>query len=106
MNFNEKVQLIEEARKWPIFDTIFREYLAAGNSFNGAYNHFSIEDVNKYIELGKKEEEKKAWGDEKGVTKEFSPSPLPSSVQKLEKLGDSISNSTGNKTVPINKTRK
>jgi hypothetical protein len=49
MSFNEKVQAIEEARKLhPEFNTEFEAYLGLGHSFNGAYNHFTLEDIKKY----------------------------------------------------------
>lgn len=49
MNFSEKIAAIEEARKLhPEFDKEFTDYLGLGHSFNGAYNHFTIEDINKY----------------------------------------------------------
>jgi hypothetical protein len=49
MDFNEKIKLIEQARKdYPGFELEFTEYLGLGNSFNGAYNHFSIADIEKY----------------------------------------------------------
>jgi hypothetical protein len=49
MDFNEKIKLIEQARKdYPEFELEFTEYLGLGNSFNGAYNHFGIADIEKY----------------------------------------------------------
>jgi hypothetical protein len=49
MNFNEKITAIEEARKLhPEFNTEFQEYLGLGNSFNGAYHYFTLEDIKKY----------------------------------------------------------
>ena len=49
MSFNEKIIAIEEARKlYPEFDQKFTDYLGLGNSFNGAYNHFTIDDIKKY----------------------------------------------------------
>lgn len=49
MTFEEKVAAIEEARKtYPEFNQEFMDYLGLGHSFNGAYNHFSIEHIKKY----------------------------------------------------------
>jgi hypothetical protein len=49
MSFNQKIIAIEEARKlYPEFDQKFTDYLGLGNSFNGAYNHFTIDDIKKY----------------------------------------------------------
>lgn len=49
MNFSEKVVAIDEARKaYPAFNQEFIDYLGLGYSFNGAYNHFTLEDINKY----------------------------------------------------------
>ena len=47
--FLKKCALIEEARiKYPEFDEEFKAFLGAGNGFNGAYNHFTVEDIAKY----------------------------------------------------------
>lgn len=49
MTFEEKVTLIEKARKdYPDFNQEFIEYLGLGYSFNGAYNHFTIDNIKKY----------------------------------------------------------
>ena len=49
MSFNEKIEALEAARKqYPEFNKKFLEYLEIGNSFNGAYNHFSLEDIKVY----------------------------------------------------------
>lgn len=49
MSFNEKIEIIEAARKqYPEFNKKFLEYLEVGNSFNGAYNYFSLEDIKIY----------------------------------------------------------
>lgn len=49
MTFEEKVVLIEKARKeYPDFNQEFIEYLGLGYSFNGAYNHFTTENIKKY----------------------------------------------------------
>jgi hypothetical protein len=49
MTFEEKVVLVDAARiKHPAFDQEFIEYLGLGHSFNGAYNYFTVEHVNKY----------------------------------------------------------
>lgn len=49
MSFNEKIEIIEAARKqYQEFNKKFLEYLEVGNSFNGAYNYFSLEDIKIY----------------------------------------------------------
>lgn len=49
MSFNDKINAIENARKeYPEFNEQFIAYLSLGHSFNGAYNHFSLEDIKKY----------------------------------------------------------
>jgi len=49
MTFEEKVALIEQARvEYPEFNEEFLDLLGRGYSFNGAYNHFSEADINKY----------------------------------------------------------
>jgi hypothetical protein len=49
VSFNEKIEIIEAARKqYPEFNKKFLEYLEVGNSFNGAYNYFSLEDIKIY----------------------------------------------------------
>lgn len=49
MDFQQKVEAIEKARKeLPEFDQEFKDYLGLGHSFNGAYNHFSLADIEKY----------------------------------------------------------
>jgi hypothetical protein len=54
MDFQTKQMFIDMARKqYTTFDNEFREYLADGNSFSGAYNHFTLED----IEIHKKKSE-------------------------------------------------
>jgi len=49
VSFNEKIEALEAARKqYPDFNKKFLEYLEIGNSFNGAYNYFSLEDIKIY----------------------------------------------------------
>ena len=49
MSFNEKIEIIEAARKqYPEFNAKFEAYLGLGHSFNGAYNYFSLEDIKIY----------------------------------------------------------
>jgi len=49
MEFEEKCALIEKARKdYPEFDEEFKEYLGLGYGWNGAYHHFTLEDIKKY----------------------------------------------------------
>jgi len=49
MSFSDKIAKIEQARiLYPEFNSAFIEYLGLGNSFNGAYNHFSLEDLKQY----------------------------------------------------------
>jgi NAD+--asparagine ADP-ribosyltransferase len=49
VSFNEKIEALEVARKqYPEFNKKFLEYLEIGNSFNGAYNHFSLDDIKVY----------------------------------------------------------
>jgi hypothetical protein len=49
MDFQQKIEAIEKARiDYPAFNEVFLEYLGLGNSFNGAYNHFSLKDIAKY----------------------------------------------------------
>lgn len=47
--FEEKCRVIELARKkYPEFDQEFKDYLGLGYGWNGAYNHFTLEDIAKY----------------------------------------------------------
>lgn len=106
MDFQTKIALIEEARiKYRTFEEEFREYLGLGNSFNGAYNHFSIEDVEKHKQLSEKDLELEAWSTLHGGAKDSSPVKLASdSVKdKLEKLNESVNKPTGNKGLPKHK---
>jgi hypothetical protein len=49
MEFSEKIELIEKARAdYPEFDEEFKEYLGRGFGTNGAYNHFTLEDIEKH----------------------------------------------------------
>jgi hypothetical protein len=106
MDFQTKIELIEKARlKYRTFDHEFREYLGSGNSFNGAYNHFSLEDVEKHKILSEKDLELEAWSTLHGGSKDSSPVKLAagSVKEKLEKLDDSVNKPAGNKGLPKHK---
>ncbi len=106
MDFQTKIELIEEARvKYITFEQEFREYLGAGHSFNGAYNFFSIEDVEKHKKLSEKAVELEAWSTLHGGSKDSSPVKLASDSvkEKLEKLDESVNKPTGNKGLPKHK---
>lgn len=106
MDFHTKIELIEDARtKYRTFEEEFREYLGAGHSFNGAYNHFSIEDVEKHKQLSEKAAELEAWSTLHGGVKDSSPVKLASSSvkEKLEKLDESVNKPAGNKGLPKHK---
>jgi hypothetical protein len=107
MDFPTKIRLIDDARaKYCTFEQAFREYTASGNSFNGAYNFFSIEDVEKHKSLSERELELKSWQTLHGGSKDSSPVILATDSVKanLEKLNDSISKPTGNKGLSKHKT--
>jgi hypothetical protein len=107
MDFQTKIELIEEARtKYRTFDQEFKEYLSAGHSFNGAYNYFSIDDIEKHKKLSEKDLELEAWSTLHGGSKDSSPVKLASdSVKdKLEKLNESVNKPAGNKGLPKHKT--
>lgn len=106
MNFNDKILLIEDARKkYALFDRDFKEYLAAGHSFNGAYNHFSIEDIDKHAAKATIVAELDSWNVAPGSAVAVSPVALSehSITTKLEKLNDAVSKSAGNKRLPKHK---
>lgn len=106
MDFQTKIKLIEDARlKYRTFEHAFKDYLGYGNSFNGAYNHFSIEDVEKHKQLSEKASELEAWSTMHGGAKDSSPVKLnaDSVKTKLEKLDESVNKPTGNKGLPKHK---
>lgn len=106
MDFQTKIELIEEARtKYSTFEEEFREYLGAGHSFNGAYNYFSVEDIEKHKHLSEKAAELQAWSTLHGGSKDSSPVKLAadSVKEKLEKLDDSVNKPVGNKGLPKHK---
>lgn len=99
ISFETKIRLIDEARNSYItFDEEFKSYIASGNSFNGAYNYFSVEDIEKHRELSLRKKELEAWYTLHGSIKNSSPVPLinHSIISKLEELNDSISKSSRN----------
>jgi hypothetical protein len=107
MDFQHKIQLIEDARaKYITFEEVFREYTSSGNSFNGAYNFFSIEDIEIHKSLSERELELRSWQTLHGGSKDSSPVILSKDSVKphLEKLNDSINKPTGNKRLPKHKT--
>lgn len=94
VSFDTKIKLIDEARRQYItFDTEFKTYIASGNSFNGAYNYFSLDDIEKHKQLSIKHVELEAWHTLHGGYKDSSPVKLSEHtiVSKLEELHDSIS---------------
>lgn len=106
MDFHTKVQLIDDARlKYQTFEDEFRLYIASGNSFNGAYNFFSVEDVEKHKKLSEKKIELDAWSTKHGEAKDSSPVKLSegSVKSKLETLNDTVGNPVGNKGLPKHK---
>jgi hypothetical protein len=106
MDFHTKILLIEDARlKYRTFEDEFRAYTSSGNSFNGAYNFFSVEDVEKHKKLSEKTVEMEAWSTLHGGAKDSSPVKLSSgsAKKKLEILNDTVSNTVGNKGLPKHK---
>lgn len=106
MDFHTKTEIIEQARlKYQTFEDEFRLYIASGNSFNGAYNFFSAEDVEKHKKLSEKKIELDAWSTLHGGAKDSSPVKLSESSieKKLETLNDTVSNTGGNKGLPKHK---
>ena len=106
MDFEIKIQLIEDARsKYRTFEDAFRQYTSSGNSFYGAYNFFSIQDIEDHKKLSEKTIELEAWNTLHGGSKDSSPVILASnSVQaKLEKLDESVNKPVGNKGLPKHK---
>ncbi len=97
ISFEEKIRIIDRARHdYITFDEEFKTYIASGNSFNGAYNFFSIADVEKHKELTIKRLELDAWKILHGSYRDSSPAKLlrHSIIKKLETLHESISNPT------------
>jgi hypothetical protein len=100
MDFQTKIRIIENARlMYHTFEQEFREYTSSGNSFNGAYNFFSVEDVNRHKEKSEKEKELLSWSTLHGGSKDSSPVILSDDSIKveLENINDTISKPTGNK---------
>lgn len=96
MKFEEKSALIDVAVKlYPTFRREFNDYLALGHSHNGAYHHFTLEDIERHKTIHQKQEELNAWDTAHGSVKSSSPTPLKehSILSDLEKLNDELSNS-------------
>jgi hypothetical protein len=94
MDFQAKMMLIEIARRQYItFENEFREYLAAGNSFNGAYNHFTLADIEAHKEKSDLYNQLLAWEIKHASTRDSSPIRLTthSIVKNLEKLDGELS---------------
>jgi hypothetical protein len=94
MEFKEKCRIIDEARRTYItFEQEFNEFLAYGNSVNGAYNHFSLEDIKKHEKLSKVEVELQEWDILHGSIRDVSPIPLSSHsiIAQLENINDNLS---------------
>jgi hypothetical protein len=94
MTFKEKCDLIDEARRlYVTFEQEFKEFLAYGNSTNGAYNHFSIEDIKKHEKASKLQTELEHWKIKHGSIRDVSPIPLSnhSILLDLEKINDELS---------------
>jgi len=99
LTFQEKIAIIEEARyKYVTFEQEFRKYTASGNSFNGAYNFFTIEEVKKHKELSEQYMQIQAWSTKHASFVDSSPIRLTkhSIVSKLEKLNDELSKPSRN----------
>lgn len=95
MDFQTKVMLIELARKqYVTFEMEFREYTASGNSFNGAYNYFSLDDIERHRIESEKYVQIQAWETRHASLKDSSPIRLTthSIVKNLEKLDGELSN--------------
>ena len=98
MTFDEKIELIESSRLlYRTLDEEFREYLATGQSTNGAYNYFTLEMIEAHKELSIKMKEQEMWNVKHGSIVEASPVLLSkhSIIFELENLYESISISTG-----------
>lgn len=97
MDFQTKVMLIEIARKsYVTFENEFREYLAAGNSFNGAYNYFSLADIETHKQKSELYNQLQAWSIKHASFRDASPIRLTthSIVKKLEELDEQLSHSS------------
>ena len=97
LDFLTKVMLIEIARKQYItFENEFRSYLAAGNSFNGAYNHFTLEDIEIHKQKSELYVQLEAWNIRHASYRDASPIRLTthSIVSKLEELDGQLSKSS------------
>lgn len=106
MDFQHKIQLIEDARtKYDMFDSDFKEYLAMGHSLNGAYNYFTVEDIAKHAANATIVAELNSWQVAPGSAVSASPKPLSehSVKTKLETLNDSVDKPAGNKRLPKHK---
>lgn len=98
MDFQEKIKLIEQARvNYITFEESFREYLASGNSFNAAYNFFSINDIEEHKILTEKEVQIRAWSTKHASYRDASPVRLTtySIVSELENIYDELCHNTG-----------
>jgi hypothetical protein len=94
MDFQTKQMLIEIARKqYTTFDNEFREYLADGNSFSGAYNHFTLEDIEIHKKKSEIYNQIEAWNIKHASFRDASPIRLTthSIVKNLEKLDGELS---------------
>lgn len=99
MTFQEKCRLIEIARHdYVTFEAVFREYLGSGKSLNGAYNHFTLEDIEEHRKLSELKTELDAWETRHGGYKDCSPMRLKkySISEKLEKLNNELSKPSRN----------
>jgi hypothetical protein len=109
MDFQTKIRIIENARlAYPSFEREFREYTSSGNSFNGAYNFFSLEDVDRHKQQSERELELASWHTLHGGSKDSSPVILAADSIKsqLEDVNDTVSKPAGDKRLPEHKTVK
>lgn len=94
MDFQTKIMLIEMARlQYITFDMEFREYTSTGNSFSGAYNFFSLEDIEAHKEKSERYKQIEAWNIKHASFRDASPIRLTthSIVKNLEKLDGELS---------------
>ena len=86
--YNERVRLIEDARKkFVTFDIAIQEYLAFGNSWNMAYTYFTDKDIEKHKESSIKLKEQRDWDIATGKARNSSPVALSQTIQKeLDKI--------------------
>jgi len=97
MDFLTKSMILEAARKqYLTFDNEFREYLAQGNSFNGAYHHFTLEDVEQHKAQSELQTQIESWKTIPGGIKNSSPVRLTAySISKiLEDIDGQLSKSS------------